>query len=1679
MAEPVEDFASFVKNSQTQNALEQASFDQDADEKKAAHSIRIAKVFNTHPEAVYNDYDHFVQSEKSNLLGELLDRNASLRDYVLSDPMASKVSKDDWHNLDNFSRALSPLTEPYEEELIPPGLSPAQWKRIGSGFIDGFKQVWQEAKEGYGVLLGNPKEGVPLEPYGKFTVQGDRPWEKQIQAAKDYQKRLQEPSWDERVLSFVMSSGNLLFSPITVPLGAATGPLSESLQELTGAPAEDIESAINLGLLAFGVRHAMKEYGAIAPKGIIREKLPEKLDKALFGAERLIDRQERFSRAGEDLKPGLDRTSDSLLSVDAHNSIKILEEAVDAGEKTKTKELSPEQLAKFADIVAKNQKVGISYDAAAELYGDKTPAPGDGILGDIEGVPEQFVENANDGRDITVSAGQFTKMAPEIMKKLRESIRVGNGISIDEAIKLSDPDYLARIEAGVRPPIEGWKPAAVAERNARTREDIEDSSGLRPIRGPARKEVIEEAVAGAKPDEVPEIFGPGIISKITQARINRAIKRFQKAKIDAVEKEEVRESKRQMGKDWKEKAAKEEVSVREDFKDNPIYRFMRFMNVGEIGPGQKLGYKPKLDPDYVWPNHREQMPKEWFRKDGLKPDELANLFLYEDGHSLMSDLADYHRDKGDLTNQQYLNKRVKAEVERRMHLKYGEPDDQALERIRGEALGAATVDVVDQEVFRFHEAAAKIDPSMRPPISRTNLAATAFEKVQGMKVTDTKLESLLRQAGRIFRDTEDAHWAGKAVEAYRLAQNWRMQVEIAKQAKEIQKQDRAFTRTYDRTKGAEPANIDGQHALVLQYIYRRLGLETQLTEGQIKEGLDAIGFKSVNEFLQAHDPSFTDANGNQQVGRFGQEEAEVEVKSTIPPHDKIDDPTHDFGKRKDWTGGQMQSYNRLVQGIDKAGRELNAVKIGNERFMTNLVIDLLDKQSERMSRKRPIDRMAGALDQVYFKAKTVLIGSLKWNFVAQRFDQFEKNGPFTRFVMRTFNNAAGDAELYTRNLRKEFYNAVRPYVGKGEGKVDLSATVPNDVFYHPNQRNYDRVTGKPSIPEGAKPDWPMTEEHLMGVILHWLDSGKNGARESMINGFLTKEDVVKEWLRKYSRKEHWDLADEIAKVYGRLYKDENATSMRMTGVAIPKVPLKDVWTPFVDSKGNAIERPGRYWSISYDKSVSDRSSFVNHPSPRLIDGEYGLHRERTSFAAPVRLDLDVLANQWKRRVDYIHFAEPLYNAGKIAKNPRFQQLIRTRLGDHYMDSFMNYLQDISGRRNIDARSSAQFKNLMTNAAMKWVKMEVLFTLTTEVKHGLSAGGLAIREAGPKFFLNAPADWFDTIKDQFASDGDRQRIDNKFMYEGDPSIEYEGSRELKNRVKSRFDKLAYGVPHALGKVGKIRSAREAWNQSGGAVFQAIDNFFSKGTFRTVFKDEVRQQMENGLSWKDAVPIASEAADEAVRRAHGSQLVSDRAEFFRQADPGMRNSLILMGFWDNVLNNLYLATALSKDVVTGRRSGTIMKDLGSITATYGSALIIPLMIENIMDPPCGEDEHWYEANCFGKMIFQGFAGFVPHGREISHALMHGGTPSGMLGSLPSAGLNELRKVMAGEKDLDEMDWGKVGRFGISTGSWISGFGGGNQAGKAWQLYWDEMHKDPRRPENFNEWKDLILKQKPPKD
>jgi hypothetical protein len=103
---------------------------------------------------------------------------------------------------------------------------------------------------------------------------------------------------------------------------------------------------------------------------------------------------------------------------------------------------TPEAFEALTRRVVENGKIGISAPALARLYGDELPAIGDGKLGDLPGVREQYEWALRSGRDIEVPIAEWmARTTPEIKEEVREGLRWrGGGMTLEESKRPALPE---------------------------------------------------------------------------------------------------------------------------------------------------------------------------------------------------------------------------------------------------------------------------------------------------------------------------------------------------------------------------------------------------------------------------------------------------------------------------------------------------------------------------------------------------------------------------------------------------------------------------------------------------------------------------------------------------------------------------------------------------------------------------------------------------------------------------------------------------------------------------------------------------------------------------------------------------------------------------------------------------------------------------------------------------------------------------------------------------------------------------------------------------------------------------------------------------------------------------------------------------------------------------------------
>lgn len=438
-SDPTQSLQRLTRPAQAATQLGVADIDEDPDQ--AARSIQLSRATNVPAPVIHGDVENFEREHKQTLTSEMIRNNQHIQDYITQYPMASKVSNDDYPELDDLSHAVKPLVR------------------------DPFKSAWEGIKEGWGDQDLGPEEG-------EF-------------------KRALELFGPEGTMAVVGAKGALdLFGrAFNAALHGATragGTVIADLLKLD--PADEQRMTREIGsLLEWSVNRG--DLGTIAPKIEARDVLT-----AVKLAKPYLD-------AGEVPPPGITPWLDQIKIMQADEGLKALDDATKAAQKSKTVERSPDAGEEFLKISLGNRTIGVSAEAVMKLYGEgKWFTPDDGMLGWVPDIEKQMSTALATGGDVQVPlAGWLAKMDPAIAKELREDVRLSpEGVTKREGEVMKEPPSEEAL-----PPREPANITELAQREAWFEHRIADR-GIRiePMREERMSEVDQDtrSILGEEPD---------------------------------------------------------------------------------------------------------------------------------------------------------------------------------------------------------------------------------------------------------------------------------------------------------------------------------------------------------------------------------------------------------------------------------------------------------------------------------------------------------------------------------------------------------------------------------------------------------------------------------------------------------------------------------------------------------------------------------------------------------------------------------------------------------------------------------------------------------------------------------------------------------------------------------------------------------------------------------------------------------------------------------------------------------------------------------------------------------------------------------------------------------------------------------------------------------------------------
>lgn len=364
------------------------SLDDDPDQ--AARAIELGDSAGVPAEAVYPDVDGFERAYKSNLSANLIQGNPHLAEYLLSHPMAPKVSHDDLGQLDELSEAVGKLQGKTRFQ---------KWLESDS--------ISQSFMEGFGD-----------QPLGSTVL--SRP--------QDLEWALSHP---------LMGSVAMAAATPVELMSRAVGGLvhmgHDGLEAMFGKSfADEMAGLAEYSMMRGDIGVHAGGGGASGP--LVRAAENQKLREGMRQTAHIQGLTDPWTKAGEEPPPGLHPLIDKAKGLQAKDDIKLLEEALSAAQKSATRERASELLGNFIRLRTGEREIGLSAEAVERLYEGKTPEAGDNILGWVPEIAEKFDAARLTGEDLKIPiADWLAKVDPEVAKALSEDIRVRDrGMTVAE-----------------------------------------------------------------------------------------------------------------------------------------------------------------------------------------------------------------------------------------------------------------------------------------------------------------------------------------------------------------------------------------------------------------------------------------------------------------------------------------------------------------------------------------------------------------------------------------------------------------------------------------------------------------------------------------------------------------------------------------------------------------------------------------------------------------------------------------------------------------------------------------------------------------------------------------------------------------------------------------------------------------------------------------------------------------------------------------------------------------------------------------------------------------------------------------------------------------------------------------------------------------------------------------------
>lgn len=604
--------------------------------------------------------------------------------------------------------------------------------------------------------------------------------------------------------------------------------------------------------------------------------------------------------------------------------------------------------------------------------------------------------------------------------------------------------------------------------------------------------------------------------------------------------------------------------------------------------------------------------------------------------------------------------------------------------------------------------------------------------------------------------------------------------------------------------------------------------------------------------------------------------------------------------------------------------------------------------------------------------RTFLANHLQIESLLNRWDRGDYKGVFTQYVMRDLADAANNQSAIERRYLKMLVDI--------KDDVNLKEQIPNQIWRNPDNDGLMILTRK----------------NLRAML---LNAGNEENLAKLAKGYKIKPEIARAWLHKFATKEDWEWVGKIGKIFAELKKESDVMYRGLSGVEPESIPTPPIQTPHG-------EMPGFYYPlIKHPFFEGTKKQIGTDPleGPGYVRATVpaGYTKKRTGAVYPLALDLDMMPVQMRQMIHDIAMRPSVINASKIFYDKEVRSAIARHYGQEYRELLVPYIRDVANAGNFRSDAQKVFANWSEFMRQNAITTLIGLNPGTVMKHGPTALVQSVKEVGIKDFSKELTGLMSTYPQTGESNW---------------AFAMRESQELQRRTRHYNETLGGAQEKVLGE----ENMRDTIIKYASAPVAMSDLLSAVPTWLAAYKAEMAK---NG----GVVGDATSFADRAVRRAHGSSVITNRSGVMRQG-PLMSWMTSVYGFFNHIMNRQYEMMWQAKDALQeGNAIGfgkVAAKQAAPLTAALFAYVLLPALIEELVSP-LPDDKNKPEG--FAKKAAKGLTFSLSASwiglRDITSAILYGRDPAVGLLSTTYRTMSDVARDLGKDRPMAKEKAGNI--------------------------------------------------------